>query len=222
MSPPLALFPLTAVLFPGTVLPLHIFEPRYRQLVSDCLRDDAPFGILRPGQEREAPPPGTVGCVARIQTQDLMPDGRSNILVAGQQRFRVQRYLENDTPYLMARVEEYDDHETGAEPPSTEELEQLFKVYTEAMQILHDVVPEVVTLARDPGALTFQVAGALDLGTVSQLRLLDMQSAAKRVESLTRWLSPRVDDMVERARLHERARGNGQSARPYPPPSASL
>ncbi|NNG17392.1 MAG: hypothetical protein HKM89_13010 [Gemmatimonadales bacterium] len=221
MSAPLALFPLTAVLFPGTILPLHIFEPRYRELVADCLEDDAPFGILPPGEEREAPPPGTVGCAARIQTQDLLPDGRSNIIVVGQERFRVQRYLKDDTPYLKALVEGFDDHEIDPEPLSTEELERLFRVYTEAMQILHDVVPETVALARDPGALTFQVAGALDLGTPSQLRLLEMQSVKQRVESLTRWLRSRVADMADRARLHERARGNGQSSRPYPPPPGS-
>jgi Lon protease-like protein len=217
MSARLALFPLPAVLFPGTVLPLHIFEPRYQQLVADCLEDDAPFGVIRPGKEQEAPSPGTVGCAARIRARDLLPDGRSNIVVVGQERFCIQLYLEDDTPYLTALVEEFEDHETGPQPPSTEELERLFQAYTEAMHTVHDVVQEAVTLARDPGTLTFQIAGALDLGTPSQLRLLEMRSAKDRIAFLTQWLRPQATDLADRARLHERARGNGQSSRPYPP-----
>lgn len=223
MSTRLALFPLPVVLFPGTALPLHIFEPRYRQLVADCLEDDAPFGVIRPGNEREAPSPGTVGCAARIRERDLLPDGRSNIVVVGQERFRVHRYLEDDTPYLTALVEEFGDHETDPRPSSTEELERLFRAYTEAIDTVHDVVQEAATLAQDPGALTFQVAAALDLGIPSQVRLLEMRSAQDRIAFLTAWLRPQATDLADRARLHERARGNGQSSRPppYPPPHAS-
>lgn len=221
MSARLPLFPLPTVLYPGSVLPLHIFEPRYRQLVADCLEDDAPFGVIRPGREREAPPPGTVGCAGRIRARDLLPDERSNIIVVGQERFRVRRYLEDDTPYLMALVAEFEDHTIDAQPLSTEELERLFLAYTEAMHTLHDVVREAVTLTQDPAALTFQVAGSIDLGTSSHLRLLEMQSAKDRIEFLTQWLRPQVTDLADRARLHERARGNGHSGRPYPPPQAS-
>lgn len=217
MAARLPLFPLTAVLFPGTVMPLHIFEPRYRQLVADCLENDAPFGIIRPGRDQEAPPPGTVGCAARIQARDLLSDGRSNIVVVGQERFRVQHYLEDETPYLLATVEEFED-ESDPSPPTTEELERLYLAYTKALRTLHDVMHETLTLAHDPGALTFQVAGTIDLDTPSQLRVLESRSAKDRVDLLTQWLRPRATEMVERARVHERARGNGQSSRPFPFP----
>ena len=71
----LPIFPLSVVLFPGTPLPLHIFESRYRRMVADCLAADRKFGITPAGAKRELPDPGTVGCVAEIRVHQELPDG---------------------------------------------------------------------------------------------------------------------------------------------------
>jgi len=213
----LPLFPLTVVLYPGTTLPLHIFEPRYRQLVANCLASDAAFGILRPGVEREAPPPGTVGCAATIRAHDLLADGRSNILVVGEKRFTVERYVECNDPYLVAIVEEFDDRTVDNHPPDATELERLFHAYVDAICVLQDAEQPEVALSHEAGTLTFQIAASIDPEAPLQVRLLESRSVGERIELLTQWLLPKAADAKERARVHHLARGNGRSTRPYPP-----
>src|SRR5258705_13557132 len=94
MARELPIFPLPLVLFPGARQPLHIFEPRYRQMLADCLAGDQRFGMTYtareegpPSQGAEAPLPGGVGCVAGIRSSQQLPDGRANILPEGDQRF---------------------------------------------------------------------------------------------------------------------------------------
>jgi Lon protease-like protein len=213
----LPLFPLTVVLYPSTTLPLHIFEPRYRQLVADCLANDTSFGILRPGLDREAPPLGTVGCAAAIRAHDLLPDGRSNVLVEGGKRFAVERYVEGSDPYLVATVEEFDDRAIENPPPDTTELEHLFEAYINAICVLQDAELPEVALSHEPGVLTFQIAASIDPDSSLQVRLLESRSVWERMELLTQWLLPHTADVKERARVHHLARGNGHSTRPYPP-----
>ncbi|MGH7648032.1 MAG: LON peptidase substrate-binding domain-containing protein, partial [Gemmatimonadaceae bacterium] len=97
----LPLFPLPVVLFPGVARPLHIFEPRYRRLIADCLDGDRRFGLLfcADTANERALPPGQVGCIARIESADALPDGRSNIIIAGEERFALVRFIESDAPY---------------------------------------------------------------------------------------------------------------------------
>src|ERR1051326_7523867 len=83
----LPLFPLKIVLFPGALLPLHIFEPRYRQLLADVTLGDHRFGLLPPGERGGLPRPGTLGCVALVRAVQPLGDGRSNIVVSGERRF---------------------------------------------------------------------------------------------------------------------------------------
>ena len=98
------LFPLHTVLFPGQVLPLHIFETRYRQMISECLREGAPFGVvlIKEGSETGAPAkPAGIGTTARIAQVDTLPDGRMNILSVGEARFVVHQ-VHHERPYLEA------------------------------------------------------------------------------------------------------------------------
>ena len=96
----LPLFPLPLVLFPGVPLPLHIFEPRYQQLLADTLEGDRRFGIVfhPEGRPEQALPTGHVGCVARIHNTEALDDGRSNIIVVGEERFALERLV--PTPHL--------------------------------------------------------------------------------------------------------------------------
>jgi Lon protease-like protein len=106
----LPLFPLKTVLFPGQVLPLHIFEARYQTMIRRCLADDSPFGVvlIREGQEvgAELADPHPVGTLTRIVESTHLPDGTMNIITVGTERFRIRELL-RDQPYLRGQVETY-------------------------------------------------------------------------------------------------------------------
>src|SRR3712207_3175982 len=111
----LPIFPLPVVLFPGTPLPLHIFEPRYRRMLGDCLAGDRRFGITPAGSEDRMPDPGTVGCIAEIRVNQELPDGRSNVIVYGGERFVLTRPVTDPAPYFVAMVQTFEE-EPGTEP----------------------------------------------------------------------------------------------------------
>ena len=109
------LFPLRIVLFPGTPQLLHVFEPRYRQLLADCLEADRHFGLALLKPERNVPEPGDVGCMAVIKANTRLPDGRSDILIEGEQRFAIESVDPTDRPYFVASVRHYDDEPAADE-----------------------------------------------------------------------------------------------------------
>lgn len=106
MAPRFAIFPLTgAILYPGLHLPLHIFEPRYRALVSDALARDRRIGMIQPQRPVEGAPLYAVGCVGRIGDVEMLGDGRFNVVLEGESRFRVARELETTTPFRKVEAE---------------------------------------------------------------------------------------------------------------------
>src|SRR5918992_2491467 len=113
----LPLFPLPVVLFPGAPMPLPIFEPRYRRMLADVRASNSLFGLSYFDAEESAgdrPAPGHVGCAAEVVEVQSQPDGRSNILTVGLVRYRVEDYVERGDPYLVARVEFFEDDEEDA------------------------------------------------------------------------------------------------------------
>src|SRR3990170_1388423 len=212
MSRELPIFPLPLVLFPGATQPLHIFEPRYRALLADCLDGDRRFGIAYAAPPPDAgadptPHPGDVGCIARILTTNTLPDGRSDILTTGEQRFVLVDWLETDRPYRMARVEEF-----GDDPVSPAEAEGLatdvrrdFRRVTDALE--HDP-PE---LPVDPEALSFRVAAALDLEPAGKVALLAIRSTTVRLRRLAALLQPLAADTERRAEVRRRGKTNGKA-----------
>ena len=211
----LPLFPLAVVLFPGTPLPLHIFEPRYRRLLADCLAADRKFGITPPGAERERPEPGTVGCIAEVRVNQELPDGRSNIVVLGGSRFVVRRELGESLPYYVAAVELFDD-DAGSAPPheALVRLGELFARYHALLRQLHDLEPEDVSLPEDPAALSFHVSAGVECDPGVKQRLLGERSTARRVDALL-LLIPVLTSAVESGlRIHRRAHSNGRGGTP--------
>jgi len=102
----ISIFPLSgAVLYPGLQLPLHIFEPRYRALVGDALVRDRLIGVIQPQRAAEGAPLFEVGCLGRIEDVEAMEDGRYNIVLEGQSRFRVLRELDVTTPFRQVEGE---------------------------------------------------------------------------------------------------------------------
>ena len=212
----LPIFPLSVVLFPGTPLPLHIFEPRYRRMVADCLAGDRRFGITPTGKDDRLPEPGTVGCIAEIRVNQELPDGRSNIIVFGGDRFVLTGSVADDAPYHVAMVQTFED-EVGTEPQddSAARLRELFTGYYALLRQLNDVEPEDPSLPDDPLALSFHVAAAIDCDPGVKQRLLVERSTSRRLQALL-MLIPILTAGVESAlRVHRRAHTNGRGgARP--------
>ena len=120
----LSIFPLSgAILFPGLQLPLHIFEPRYRALVSDALARDRRIGMIQPQVQSEGAPLFAIGCVGKIGEVEALEDGRFNIVLEGEARFRLLRELDVKTPFRQVEaewLEEADEVLSSAERASFE------------------------------------------------------------------------------------------------------
>lgn len=114
----ISIFPLPGViLFPGMQVPLHIFEPRYRALVKDALARDRRIGIIQPQQAMEGAPLYTVGCLGKIADVEALDDGRFNLVLEGESRFRLIRELDAATPFRQIEGELIADEDYPALSP---------------------------------------------------------------------------------------------------------
>ena len=209
MARELPIFPLPLVLFPGASQPLHIFEPRYRELLTDCLEGDRRFGIAYAApndQSDPVPAPGDVGCVAHILTTQTLPDGRADILTTGEERFVLLEWLQTDRPYRMARVEAFND-----EPIEAAEAEGIAQdVRRDFLRVMEALEQEAPELPVEPEALSFRVAASLELEASSKVALLAIRSTTVRLRRLAALLQPLAADAERRAAVRHRARGNGK------------
>ena len=208
----LPLFPLPLVLFPGVPLPLHIFEPRYREMLADCLAGDRRFGIVfKPEDDLDEPGRGAIGCIAFIQKSQPLPDGRSNIIVVGEERFMIGRLVTDARPYLLGEVVSYADLEEPPEAlqPFADQLRAVFERVGRAARTLADDRDPLPTLPTDPGALSFTIASLIDLDGPGRQRLLASRSPLGRLRELDALLTPAVDTLESRAIIHARAKTNG-------------
>jgi Lon protease-like protein len=207
----LPLFPLNVVLFPGTALPLHIFEPRYRKMLADCLGGTRRFGIAAPGSGGETPDRGSVGCVAEVKANEQLPDGRSNILVAGGARFVVREVTIGPEPYFTGLVEEFE--EEGGTLPAADavrELRERFAEYFRTLRLLNDTEPEEPSLPDAPTALSFAVAAAVECEPAAKQKLLATRSTRERVTLLLRMLPGLTRQLEAALHVHRRAHSNGK------------
>ena len=207
----LPIFPLNVVLFPGAPLPLHIFEPRYRRMLADCLAGDQRFGITTLGGDGEITTEGVVGCVALIRACHELPDGRSNIVVTGGRRFVLVQYLDEPLPYQVALVDEFDDEPTpSVSPEALTELRRRAEQYATAMAALNDASTAEIEWPEDASGLSFHVSALLDLSVATRLRLLGLRSGADRIQLLLELLPGLTREADTRARVHVGARSNGK------------
>ncbi len=199
MAQRLPLFPLGTVLVPGLVLPLHIFEPRYRQLVADLEdlpEDEREFGVvaIREGGEVGS---GSlralydVGCAATLQQVTTSADGRSQILSTGVRRFRLLDLdVESETPYLTGLVEWLDELDGGLEPTTAMRSRALWARYTE---LLGGYGPQVVQdLPEDPGPLSYLLTTAVVMPLDQRQSLLAAPTDAARLGAVNRFLRQEV------------------------------
>jgi Lon protease-like protein len=214
----LPLFPLPLVLLPGVPQPLHIFERRYRALLADCTRGNGKFGILylEPGMEEEEMAPGHVGCVAGIEEQETLADGRSNVLVRGDERFVLEGMVDDPAPYRVGLVQPHEDveEEAAALAEAAERTSELFRRAGRAAQTLANDRGSLPSLPDDPGLLSFVIAGTIELDADSRQRLLNERSPLVRLAELEGLLASAVEPLERRAAVHVRARSNGAGLEP--------
>lgn len=208
------LFPLT-VLFPGAVLPLHIFEPRYRQMVVDCQQANVPMGIVLPRPESEfmREIPYSVGTMAEIHNLEKLDDGRYLFNAVGTTRFRILRE-HHEKPYLSALVEPFEDEAEPADELDaiTHTAQRLFKEYLELLLEPESKQNIDAYLINQPESLSYFIASLLQTADDEQKQhFLELTSTSQRlneeVEILRREvpfmreiLSKRIPD--ERTRLN--------------------
>lgn len=215
----LPLFPLSVVLFPGVPLPLHIFEPRYQQMLNDIRAGNSLFGLSyfdASTSEHENPLVGSVGCVAKVTDAQAFADGRSNILTVGVIRYRIEGYVERGDPYLVARVNyfEDDDDDSQAVQESSREVADIFTRIARAVRIINDERAHLPNIAdTEPQRLSFLVAAAMEVDTGVKQELLELRSTSERLRRLRDILARAVSGYEERARVHELAKGNGHSGK---------
>jgi Lon protease-like protein len=195
------LFPLEVVLLPGVPLPLHIFEPRYKEMIGECLANHAPFGVVRALEEGIA----EVGCTAEIVTVTKeYPDGRLDLVAEGRKRFEVLE-LNRDRSFLQAEVLLVPD-EPGA--PADKDKARAIQVHWEILSLAGAVQD---LSAADQSALSFYLAGSLPLDLDFKQKLLAMRSESQRIQAVAAYLESIVPNLRRAARAREKAGGNGHA-----------
>jgi len=195
------LFPLNVVLFPGEELPLHIFEPRYRHMVRECLDNRSPFGMLLAMDSGIV----RVGCTAEIlEVVKRYPDGRMDILNVGRDIFRVVE-LFTDDPLLEGRVDYLEDRDA---PVDGKIRQQLVEIYETCHTLLFNSLPRDVEESPS-GDLSYTIAASLPLDLLCKQQLLELRAEPERQERLLRYLKDWAPHLLKQKAMHQAASGNG-------------
>ncbi len=204
----LRLFPLNTVLFPGAALNLHVFEPRYKQMVSECLEGGEAFGVvlIRDGDEAGDPDvmPHDVGTTAEIGDVTPLENGRFYISTTGGRRFRIERVVGRE-PFLTVEIE-YLDEERSADIDATRslvgEIRDVFREYLRLLVEFSGMHAEI-ELPDDPLDASFLIGDALQVADSMKQRLLELSSTDQRLTvelGFLRRLLPQLRSLLERKR----------------------
>lgn len=186
------MFPLGTPLLPGSVLPLHVFEPRYRQMVQDLLAADVDppeFGVVMiergsevgGGDERSA-----IGTIARVVDIEVSPDGRYAVAAVGTERLRVNTWLPDD-PYPLADIDRWPDDDTGAvvTADTIEAVHARVLAINEVARAVGDPAPPADTeISDDPRLALFHLTALAPLGAADRQRILAAPGSAERLVAL--------------------------------------
>jgi Lon protease-like protein len=196
--PLLPLFPLEIVVFPSAPLPLHIFEPRYKEMIGECLAQDRPFGMVRARENALS----AIGCSARIVTViRKYEDGRLDIAAEGTQRFEIIQ-VNQERSFLQAEVAFFEDETSTVSKNAADAVIQLHEQ-------LFAVLGQTVEIERDADFLSFHLAQDLPVDLDFKQTLLEMKSEAERIETLTEYYRATIPKIETSLRVRQRASGNG-------------
>jgi Lon protease-like protein len=193
------LFPLGIVLLPTEIVPLHIFEDRYKLMIGECVDRDAEFGIvwLSDGGLKE------IGCTARVaEVLERMDDGRMNILAQGGRPFRLRRRIE-DLPYPAGDIELLDDSDEGDEALAAEARE----AYADLVETVTDNRPGIDEL---DGLTAYGMAATIELGAAPKQALLEERSEDARLRTVGDLFSTALHRIANAEEAQERAKSNGK------------
>lgn len=201
----LPLFPLELVLLPGTVLPLHIFEDRYKEMVGQAVRDHTEFGIVQAGERGIL----NTGCTATVdKVLRTFPDGRMDVMAVGRRRFEIMQ-LNEERAYLQGEVAFFDD-EDGENPP--EQLRALALAAFLKLRDLDEGEPLDAPDAKDP-RLSFQLARVVQDLHFRQI-LLNTRSETQRLKQLVDYLPAHIARQRRIAHVQRVAPQNGHGQLP--------
>src|SRR5215475_14572197 len=202
------LFPLNVVLLPGGDLPLHIFEPRYRRMVQDCIENSSEFGMIL------VAPKGLVrvGCTAEVlEVSKRYHDGRMDIVTVGRTPFRIVELINakqyDDGMLLEGTIDYLDDRERPVDAKKQRELVQLYEC---CHTIVFGDYPRNVQ-ALEPDELSYAIAGTLPMDVMWKQQVLELRSEADRQERLVTYLREWAPHLQKNESQRQNAEGNAPS-----------
>ena len=196
----LPIFELPTVLLPGELLPLHIFEERYKRMISQCLDEGEPFGIVFNDSEGGA---RRIGCEARVaEVTERFDDGRLNIVVAGERPFRLLRRVD-ELAYPAGDIELLDDNGGASE----KHAEAARNIYADVVERATDQRPEAADLA---GMDSYGMAATVELEPALKQKLLDSRSEDERLDLVEELFEKAVERLERAEHVSEVARSNGK------------
>jgi uncharacterized protein len=202
----LPMFPLGTVLFPYALLPLHVFEPRYRVMIHHVMDGDHEFGVVlieRGSEVGGGDARFDTGTVARVVQAAELPDGRYALATVGLSRVRVMRWLPDD-PYPQAEVVALADEPAGsaADRDARDRVVAALASVTDLVRRLDPRIDDAPALDPDPVRASYEAAALAPIGPLDAQRVLEAPNAATRLEMLAVLLDERADEL--RARLEQR------------------
>jgi len=209
------IFPLAMVLFPGAILPLHVFEERYKEMMRHAIENHGQFGLsyredAAVGIET-TPVVGSVGCAAKINAIMPLADGRMNVISTGLIRYRIVE-VKQSAPFVIAVIEPFaDDPEPQADLSRLQnDTSALTNQFLSALQSLNDASgPDQVELPEEAESFSMTVASALPIDNDTKQHLLETTSTRLRLTRLRHYLVGSLSTINQRLIKHERAKTNG-------------
>jgi Lon protease-like protein len=210
----LRLFPLNAVLFPGAVLNLHVFEPRYKQMINECLESGECFGVALIAEGAEAGDPSVVpheiGSVAEIVDAQPLPFGRYFISTIGRERFRIRKIVSRE-PYLTVEADMMEDDDEPEDAQVSALLSTVRELFGEYLDLLVEFSGQqgTVDLPDDAISTSYVIGDSLQIAQTVKQRLLELDPAAARLKAERQFLEhllPQLRKLIERRRRELAAR----------------
>ena len=198
----IGLFPLPIVLLPTERIPLHIFEPRYKELIGECLRSGEEFGLVLQDESgrREI---GTRAAV--VEVLQVFDDGRMNVVVEGHDRFRV-RELTSGRAFPTGDVEPVDDEDEDEDAASADS-DRALALFRNLVEVAGGEVDEP---DGSTGPLSFEIAARVDFGIEPKQELLELRSEPARLQQLCTLLEGAIEAVEREREVRERAATNGK------------
>lgn len=219
----LPIFPLPVILLPGEVIPLHIFEDRYRKMLDDVQAGNKLFGLSYFGVDDPTPvkpAPGHLGCAAEIRDVQTLEDGRSNIVIGGVIRYRMEEYVDSGDPYYVGEISFFED--IPPDESDAEKVDALAKevtaLFTRVANAAHRISGERSPLPDlpdiDAERLSYLISAAFNFEDHVKFELMETRSTEVRLEKLREVLKQAAVKIEETENIHKVSKTNGHSKKP--------